>query len=179
MAVTIDIGDPEEVHVKDKIDVGQRLALVARRQVYGEDIVSSGPTFESLRVDGKRAVITFGHVGGGLVIGVPPWAPSGKIPPVAHDLRGFAIAGPDRKWSWAKVKIEGSTVAVRSDDVPNPVAVRYAWADNPPAIYTTKRAFPRRLSEPTSGSRLPATRRAQRKPARPVGMIGCATPTGA
>lgn len=132
MAVTIDVGDPGNVHGKDKIDVGQRLALVARHVVYGEDIIWTGPTYDSMKVDGNRIVLTFKNIGGGMMIGTPPWTPSGKIPPVASKLKGFAIAGADRKWAWATAEIQGDQVVVSSELVPDPVAVRYGWANNPP-----------------------------------------------
>src|ERR1035438_6129169 len=92
MATIIDVGDPDEVHGKDKIDVGVRLSLVARHLVYGEDIVYTGPLFDSMKVEGNKVLITFKNTGGGLAIGTPPWTPSGKISPVASELKGFAIA---------------------------------------------------------------------------------------
>jgi sialate O-acetylesterase len=130
-AITVDIGDPHNVHPKDKADVGYRLALVARKVAYGEDIVYTGPTFDSMKVDGNKARITFNNVGSGLTIGVPPWTPSGKIPALASELRCFTIAGSDRKWAWAKAVIDGNQVIASSDEVPNPVAVRYDWFNSP------------------------------------------------
>jgi len=132
MATIIDVGDPDEVHGKDKIDVGVRLSLVARHLVYGEDIVYTGPIYDSMKVEGNKVLITFKNTGGGLAIGTPPWTPSGKIPPVASELKGFAIAGADKKWVWAQARINGDQVVVSSDQAPNPAAVRYGWADNPP-----------------------------------------------
>lgn len=132
MAVAIDLGDPRNVHPKDKMDVGYRLSLVARKVAYGEDIVYTGPTFESMKVEGNKVRITFDNVGTGLVIGTAPWTPSGKIPPLATELRCFTIAGADKKWAWAKATIEGNDqVVVSSDTVPNPVAVRYDWFNSP------------------------------------------------
>jgi sialate O-acetylesterase len=142
MANIIDVGDPDEVHVKDKLDVGVRLALVARRQVYGEDLVSRGPMYESMRVEGSRLVVAFTNVGSGLMIGVPPWTPSGKIPSLARELKAFAIAGAERKWVWANAQIQGREVAVWSEEVPAPVAVRYGWADNPPCNLYNKEGLP-------------------------------------
>ncbi|MEI8197313.1 MAG: sialate O-acetylesterase [Phycisphaerae bacterium] len=142
MAVTIDVGDPYDVHGKDKIDVGQRLALVARHLVYGEKIVYTGPTYESMKVDGDKVRITFKNTGSGMEIGVPPWTPSGKIPPVAAELKGFAIAGADKKWVWAEARIVGDQVVVSSPKVTNPVAVRYGWADNPPCNLYNKEKLP-------------------------------------
>jgi len=120
MAVTIDVGDPLDLHPKNKRDVGDRLALAARGVVYKEEgLVFSGPIYESMRVDGDKVRLSFRHVGSGLV------AKDGK------PLGQFAIAGKDRKFVWAQAKIEGKSVVVWSEKVPQPVAVRYAWANNP------------------------------------------------
>jgi sialate O-acetylesterase len=132
MAVTIDVGDPWNVHGKDKYDVGERLSLVARHLVYGEEIVWTGPTYDSMQVDGSRISIKFANTAGGLMIGSPLWTVSGKIPPVADHLNGFAIAGEDRKWYWGTAQIDHDGVIISSDQVPHPVAVRYGWANNPP-----------------------------------------------
>jgi sialate O-acetylesterase len=142
MATIIDVGDPDEVHGKDKLDVGVRLSLIARHLVYGEEIVSSGPTYDSMQVEGNEITITFKNAGGGLAIGTPPWSPTGKIPPVASELKGFAIAGPDKKWHWARARINGDQVIVSCDQVTNPVAVRYGWADNPPCNLYNKEKLP-------------------------------------
>jgi sialate O-acetylesterase len=142
MATIIDVGDPDDVHGKDKMDVGVRLSLIARHLVYGEDIVHTGPTYASMKVEGKQVLITFGNTGSGLVIGSPPWTPSGNLPPIASELKGFAIAGSDQKWIWAKARINGDQVIVSSDHVPHPVAVRYGWADNPPCNLYNKAKLP-------------------------------------
>ena len=142
MATIIDVGDPDEVHGKDKIDVGVRLSLVARHLVYGEDIVYTGPTYDSMKVEGNKVLITFKDTGSGLAIGTPPWTPSGKIPPVASELKGFAIAGADKKWVWAQARINGDQVVVSSDQASNPAAVRYGWADNPPCNLYNKEKLP-------------------------------------
>lgn len=118
MAVTIDIGEWNDVHPLNKGDVGKRLGLAARKFAYGEDLVYSGPIFESMRVEGNRAILSFTHVGGGLV------AKGG-------DLRQFAIVGADKKFVWAKAVIKDNKVIVWNYDVKEPAAVRYAWADNP------------------------------------------------
>ncbi|MGD0775106.1 MAG: sialate O-acetylesterase [Candidatus Solibacter sp.] len=131
MAVTIDVGDPYEVHVKDKRDVGVRLSLVARHIVYGEDLVYTGPSYDSMTIEEKRIRITFNNVGSGLKIGSPPWTPSSKIPPLAAEVKGVAIAGADKKWYWANTRIEGNTLVVWSSQVSAPMAVRYGWANNP------------------------------------------------
>ena len=98
--------------------MGRRLALAARHVAHGEDLVHSGPTYREHVVEEGRVVVAFDHVGGGLV---------------AHGdtLGGFAVAGADGRFRWAEARIEGDRVAVWSAAVPAPVAVRYAWADNP------------------------------------------------
>jgi len=120
-AVTIDIGNADDIHPRNKQEVGRRLALAARKIVYGEDIVFSGPTCRSHTVEDNRVAITFDHVGGGLVAGNNH----------QRQLKGFAIADADRHFVWAEAAIEGDRVVVWSDAVQAPVAVRYAWADNP------------------------------------------------
>ncbi len=117
-AITIDVGDAEDIHPRNKQDVGRRLALAARHLAYGEDLVYSGPVYRSHRVDGGRMVITFDHVGSGLVAR-------------GDQLKGFAIGGADGRFVWADARIDGSTVVVSSPSVRSPTAVRYAWADNP------------------------------------------------
>ena len=119
MAVTIDIGEAHDIHPQNKQEVGRRLGLAARRIAYGEKLVYSGPIYRSMEVEGNAIRLRFDHVGGGL-------APKGGAP-----LKGFAIAGEDRKFVWADARIDGETVVVSSKDVPNPLAVRYAWAINP------------------------------------------------
>ncbi|MDQ3394810.1 MAG: sialate O-acetylesterase [Bacteroidota bacterium] len=118
MAVIIDIGDANDIHPKNKHDVGKRLALAARKVAYKEEIVYSGPIYESMTVEGDKIRIKFKHTGSGLVI-------KGEEP------KEFAIAGQDNKFYRAKAVIENDAVIVSSDKVQNPVAVRYAWADNP------------------------------------------------
>ncbi|QDT66060.1 sialate O-acetylesterase [Calycomorphotria hydatis] len=127
MAVTIDIGEANDIHPRNKQDVGKRLALAARKVAYGEDdIVYSGPTYKSMEVRGNEVVLSFDNVGGGLV------AEGGK-------LEGFAIAPVDGPFVWADAKIEGNTVVVSSPQVAEPSAVRYGWAENPPApLYNTE-----------------------------------------
>jgi sialate O-acetylesterase len=122
MAVTLDAGDADDVHPLDKQTVGRRLALGARRLVYGEEeLVDSGPVYRRHRIADGRVTIEYDHAGGGLVVkGDPPRSPG-----------GFAVAGSDRRFVWAEAAIEGDRVVVWSDRVPEPVAVRYGWADNP------------------------------------------------
>lgn len=118
LAVTIDLGEAKDVHYPDKKPVGQRLALAARAIAYQEKIEYSGPLFESAKFEGGKAVVSFTHTGGGLLAR-------------GDRLTGFLICGADKKFVRAEAVIEGNTVVVRSDKVPNPVAVRYAWERNP------------------------------------------------
>jgi sialate O-acetylesterase len=117
-AVTIDIGEADDIHPRNKQDVGLRLALAALNTVYGQDVVYSGPTFRDLAIEGNSVRLYFDHVGGGLVA-------------AGEKLSGFAIAGEDREFVWGTAVIDGETILVSSPDVASPVAVRYAWANNP------------------------------------------------
>ena len=130
MAVTIELGEPNNVHPYNKLDVGQRLALASRGLVYGEKITYSGPIYRSMKVEGGAVRLAFDHVGQGLMVGKKTGAE-----PTVEDKEGklnrFAIAGEDMKFTWAEARIENGTVVVSSPTVPKPVAVRYAWADNP------------------------------------------------
>ena len=138
--VLIDLGD-ENVHPPAKQPVGERLALTALGAFYKMTADYSGPVFSSLKVDGDKLVLTFTHADRGLVAKPLParyqptaLAPAIKdliLPSPNSQLQGFAVCGPDKKWIWAEARIAGSTVIVSSPSVPQPVAVRYAWADNP------------------------------------------------
>jgi sialate O-acetylesterase len=120
LAVTVDTGDADNIHAKDKQPVGDRLALCALAKHYGEKVVYSGPTLQSVeRVPGSIR-LHFAHTDGGLVV-------------KGDKLGEFSIAGDDRKWFWADARIEGDTVVVSSPSVPNPTQVRYAWQSNPAA----------------------------------------------
>jgi sialate O-acetylesterase len=120
MAVTIDVGEWNDIHPLEKKVVGERLALAARKLAYGNDkIVYSGPIYKSSVRDGDRIILEFDHVGSGLVV------------KGGGDLNQFAVAGADRKFVWAEAKIEYNHVILRSDEIKIPVFVRYAWADNP------------------------------------------------
>lgn len=126
MAVAIDLGEAADVHPKNKQDVGLRLALIALAKTYGRRAPCSGPMFRRMTVRGNRVVLDFSHTEGGLV------ARNGA-------LKGFAVAGEDRKFYWAEATIDASrgaghsadTVVIGSPKVRKPVAVRYGWADNP------------------------------------------------
>jgi sialate O-acetylesterase len=130
MAVIIDIGEAKDIHPKNKQDVGKRLALWPLANTYGVNVVYSGPLYESMRKRGRNIVLRFKHCDGGLVA-------QGGGP-----LKGFAIAGEDRKFVWANARILGETVVVSSEEVPNPLAVRYAWADNPICNLYNKAGLP-------------------------------------
>ncbi len=120
MAVITDIGEWNDIHPLNKEDVGKRLALWAQKQAYGnKKVVYSGPLYQSMTVQGNKILLQFTSTGSGLM------AKGGG------ELKYFAIAGADRKFVWAKAAIDGNRVVVWSDEVPQPVAVRYAWADNP------------------------------------------------
>ena len=119
LAVTIDVGDPRDLHPYRKLEVGQRLALWALGATYKEPIEYSGPLYESAQIDGGEVRVNFTHVGYGL-------EPRGD----AH-LSGFAVAGSDRKFHWAEAHVDGDTVVVTSREVSHPVAVRYGWGDSP------------------------------------------------
>lgn len=118
LAVTYDVGEWNDIHPLNKKAVAQRLFLGARDIVYGEKVVSSGPRYESMKIEGNRIILTFTEKGGGLVC---------KGKKLAH----FAIAGEDRKFVWADAVIRNGKVVVSSKEVAHPVAVRYAWSNNP------------------------------------------------
>jgi len=117
MAVIIDIGDAENIHPKNKQEVGRRLALNALAKDYGKDVEFSGPMYQSMAVEGDKVRLVFSHAEGLVAKG--------------GVLTGFAIAGADSQFVWANAQIDGETVLVSSPDVESPIAVRYAWADNP------------------------------------------------
>lgn len=119
IVTAIDIGEAGNLHPINKQDVGLRLSLAARKIVYGEDnIVYSGPVYQSMKKDGNKIILEFKHIGGGLTA-------------MGGNLKHFSIAGKDRKFIWADAVINGKNVIVSSSLVPDPVAVRYAWSDNP------------------------------------------------
>ena len=132
MAITIDIGDPNDDHPTDKIDVGHRLALLARRDLYGEDkLVASGPLYDNVSIEGGKARVRFKETGTGLTPGQAPWRARGVEPLPVDKLIGFFIAGDDRQWFAADAAIEGNSVIVSSPSVARPAAVRYGWARSP------------------------------------------------
>jgi sialate O-acetylesterase len=117
MAVITDWGEATDIHPKHKEPVGTRLALAARAQVYGEKIEDSGPTFDSLKIDGGKAVLKFKHAAG--------------LTAKDGELKGFTVAGEDKNFVPAKAEIKGETVIVSAEGVAKPVAVRYGWANVP------------------------------------------------
>jgi sialate O-acetylesterase len=120
MVVAIDLGEWNDIHPGNKKPIGDRLALAARAIAYGErDVVYSGPVYRSHEVEGNRIWINFTGVGTGLI----------SID--GASLTQFEVAGADKKFVWAKAKIEDNKVVVWSDLVSTPMYVRYAWADNP------------------------------------------------
>lgn len=142
MAVAADIGDPYDIHPKDKLDVGRRLALIARKNLYGQPVMASGPTYQSMQQDGKTLRLTFNHVGHGLTVAAPPWRYDGSVVIPSRSLEGFAIAGEDRHWHDATAFIEGESVVVSSELVSKPTAVRYNWKDNPTGNLYNKDGLP-------------------------------------
>jgi sialate O-acetylesterase len=131
MATAIDIGEAADIHPHNKQEVGRRLALAARHVAYGDkDVVYSGPTYASMAVAGSSIRLKFSQSGTGLLVKNGP------------GLQGFAVAGADRQFHWATARLMGQEVVVQSPDVPQPVAVRYDWADNPNGNLTNKEGLP-------------------------------------
>lgn len=119
-AVIIDIGEGKDIHPKNKVDVGRRLARWALAKDYGVKIPFHSPQYKSMEKQGNKMVLTFEHLDGG-------WRPFD-----VNEPRGFAIAGADKKFVWASAKVlQDGRVEVSSDKVAEPASVRYAWADNP------------------------------------------------
>jgi sialate O-acetylesterase len=120
MAVAIDIGEWNDIHPLNKKDVGKRLALAALKVAYGKkNLVHSGPIYRSMRIKNDKVILSFAHTGSGLVT------------KDNNEPRGFAICGADGRFVWANAKIQDNKVVIWHDDISQPKAVRYAWADNP------------------------------------------------
>lgn len=130
LALAIDIGDRDDIHPKNKQEVGRRLALQAMKVAYGKDVVASGPTIKGAKADGAKAVLSFENVGGGLV------AKDGNL------AKNFALQDRSGTWVWADAKIEGNTVVLSSPQVSSPAMVRYAWQNTPPASLYNKENLP-------------------------------------
>jgi len=130
MAVAIDVGEAADIHPRNKQDVGLRLALNALATTYGRKLPYSGPLYAGMAAKGDKVCLSFKHTDGGLKV-------QGD-----EGLKGFAIAGTDRKFVWADAAIEGKKVVVSSPAVKKPVAVRYGWADNPSATLMNGAGLP-------------------------------------
>jgi len=131
MATAIDIGDENDIHPKDKQDVAHRLVLAAAHGVYGDNVVYSGPTYQSMQIEGNRIRIKFANTGSGLAI---------------EDKygygRGFEIAAGDARFHWARAQKEGNDILVFNDAVHQPVAVRYDWSNTPDGNVYNKEGLP-------------------------------------
>lgn len=132
MAVTIDLGDPKDLHPRAKAEVGTRLARIARRIAYGEPGVDSGPRFRDMQVEGSRLRIAFENAGGGLVANP---AEDGRV-------KGFVVAGLDGVFFPAEAQIQQQSVIVWSEAVKQPVAARYGWASAPEVNLFNREGFP-------------------------------------
>ena len=128
MAVTTDIGNGEDIHPKNKQDVGGRLASIALAKVYNVKIDYSGPLYKSYTIKGNTVILDFDF--------------NKNIKARDDTLKGFSIAGSDQNFYWAEAKIVNGKVEVHSKKVPNPVAVRYNWADNPEGNLTNTSGLP-------------------------------------
>ena len=131
MAVTIDVGDPNDIHPRNKQDVGQRLALWALRNQYAQKAITpSGPLYRGMRIEGGEIHIAFDHVGSGLIIGRKTHLqPTEEVKD--GKLHGFAIAGAEKQWRWAQAAIAGDSLVVSHPEVRQPLAVRYAYRSFP------------------------------------------------
>jgi sialate O-acetylesterase len=140
-ALLIDLGEEGDIHPRNKVPVGDRLARIALQHTYNRPVKASGPTYAGFQIEGSAIRVRFDHTIGGLKARPIPatyhvaTVDATLVPRLRHSpdsqVEGFAICGEDRKWVWAQATIDGSTVVVRSPQVPHPVAVRYAWAQSP------------------------------------------------
>jgi sialate O-acetylesterase len=119
-AVIIDIGEANDIHPRNKQDVGLRLALSALHVAYNQNVVYSGPVYKSMQKVDNKLILTFDNTGSGL-----------EVKDKYGYAKAFAVAGEDQKFVWAKAYIENGKVIVYHPDIKNPVAVRYAWGNNP------------------------------------------------
>lgn len=120
MACAIDVGEAGDIHPKNKKDVGKRLAFAALKVAYNKPIDGQGPAYSHMRVQGNEVVLNFTNITGGIYT-------TDKY----GYVKGFQIAGEDGKFAWALAKIDGNQVIVSSEQIKKPLAVRYAWSDNP------------------------------------------------
>jgi sialate O-acetylesterase len=123
MATAIDIGEANDIHPKNKEGVGRRLGLAALPVAYGKDTVASGPMFRKMTIEGQRVSVEFDDKGSSLIC-------KDKY----GYIRGFQMAGQDQKFYWAQAHLEGNVVVVTCEHVNHPVAIRYAWDNNPGAL---------------------------------------------
>ena len=130
IAVAIDIGQANDIHPRNKKDVGERLWMAARKVVFEEDIIHSGPMYKSHEIHDNYVEVSF-H-----------FAENGWYNKEGDNIEGFAIAGQDSVFHWANVKLIGSTVVLSSDQVQNPIEIRYAWADNPKVTLYNSEGLP-------------------------------------
>lgn len=130
MVVTLDISDPPNGHPRNKLDVGKRLALAARKVAYGESLTAWGPMFEDMAIESGAIRVRFDSVGEGLK------------PKDGSEVRGFAIAGGDRQFVWGEAQIDGDSVVISSPEIPKPVSVRYGWSEHPPANLVNSEGLP-------------------------------------
>lgn len=144
MAVTTDIGHKSDIHPKNKQDIGYRLAQWALAKNYGKDVVYSGPMYKSHEVKGNTVVVTFDHIGGGLMSatkgGEHLMDPVKPTPGAA--LESFSLRDDMGAWHWATATIEGDTVVLKSDKVAKPTAVRYAYDSLPKVNFYNKEGLP-------------------------------------
>ena len=121
MALAIDLGEVNDIHPKNKQDVGKRLAANALKVAYNKDVIASGPTYKEMSVNGNVVKVSFSNISKGL-----------KSKDGGNSITGFSLAGEDKKFYFAKAELQkDNTILISTDDVKNPVAIRYAWADNP------------------------------------------------
>ena len=144
---TLDVGDAKDIHPVNKRPVGERLARLARSLAYGEKVVTSGPRFQALKVNGSQAIISFTHTDGGLVAtagsnsATATNAGTGVAAPTGN-LGGFMVAGADQKFVPATAVIADNTVVISSPEVAAPVAVRYGWAEAPESTFANGAGLP-------------------------------------
>jgi sialate O-acetylesterase len=130
MVVGIDLGDWNDIHPDNKKDVGERLAQAALTLIYKENVISSGPIFKNADIENNKILLSFDHVGDGL------------ISKDGEELREFAIAGADKKFKWATAKIVGDKIELSNPEILKPYYARYAWADNPRVNFYNAEGLP-------------------------------------
>ena len=128
LAVTIDLGEWNDIHPLNKKSVGDRLALQAEKIAYKQNVIADGPVYESMKIEGNKIILSFKK-------GTDNLQPT-------TDLKGFSIKGKSGKYEWAKAKIEGNKVVVWNNEIKEPIAVRYDWADNPDGNLKNKSGLP-------------------------------------